>query len=72
MELNTENVDKVVSVLRMGKFNEELLKVQNIKKIAEELIAKNPTLSAEEIGKIYEEQCKTELTANSEQEVEEK
>lgn len=63
MELTQENIDKVAEVLRMGKLNESLLKVQDLSKLAEQLIKENPNLTAEEIGQKYEEeQLKLETT----------
>ena len=55
MELNQENIEKVVEVLRMGKFNEVMKDVQNYFEYAKELIEKNPDLTPEEIGQNLEE-----------------
>ena len=65
MEINEENINKVVEVLRMGKLNESLLKVQDISKVAQQLMEQYPNLTPEEIGQKYEEQLALESNTNN-------
>lgn len=55
MEITQENINKVANILKIGKFNESLLVVQEYSKIAENLIDKFPNISVNELGKKYEE-----------------
>lgn len=55
MEITQENINKVANLLKIGKFNESLLVVQEYSKIAENMIEKYPNLSVSELGKKYEE-----------------
>lgn len=72
MELNQENIEEVVEVLRMGKFNEAMKDVSDYFVIAKELIEKYPDLTAEQIGEEYEKQCEVEKEQKETQTMEEK
>ena len=55
MEISKENIDELVDVLKIGKFNDSLLLIQKYSEIAKNIIEENKTITVDELGQKYDE-----------------
>ena len=65
MEINQENIEFVVQVLMMGKFNQAMKTASDYFQIAKELMEQFPNLTPEEIGQEYEKMCEKQKSAET-------
>ena len=56
MEISKENIDELVDVLKIGKFNDSLLLIQKYSEIAKKLIENNKDITVEKLGQKYDEE----------------
>ena len=55
MEISQEDINGIVGVLKIEKFNDSLLLIQKYSEIAKNIIEENKTITVDELGQKYDE-----------------